>query len=175
MQDLGEYREWLKALALTQIAADLRGRIDPSDIVQLTLCEAVRDLPHSPDRTRPRMMAWLRTILRHNLIDAFRSLKYTPRISLDDSLAMTDANMSRFLIADQSAVSAGVERDERALELAERLKQLTPAQAEAILLKHCHGMTVEEICRHMQRSPEAVGGLLRHGLRRLREIWPPDE
>lgn len=175
MQDLGEYREWLRALALTQISADLRGRIDPSDIVQHTLCEAVRDLPSVPDRTRPRMMAWLRTLLRHNLIDAFRGLKFAPRVSLDDSLAMTDANMSRFLVADQSAVGARVERDERALVLAERLKHLTPAQAEAVLLKYCHGMSVEEICRHMQRTPEAVGGLLRHGLRRLRETWPPEE
>ncbi len=175
MQDLGEYREWLKALALTQIAADLRGRIDPSDIVQHTLCDALRDLPASPDTNRPRMMAWLRTILRHNLIDAFRRLKYAPRVSLDDSLALTDGNMSRFLVADQSAVGARIERQERALVLAERLRQLTPAQAEAILLKHCQGMSVDEICRHMQRTPEAVGGLLRHGLRRLRESWPPEE
>ncbi len=175
MQDLGEYREWLKALALTQIAADLRGRIDPSDIVQHTLCDALRDLPAASDTNRPRMMAWLRTILRHNLIDAFRRLNYAPRVSLDDSLALTDGNMSRFLVADQSAVGARIERQERALVLAERLRQLTPAQAEAILLKHCQGMSVDEICRHMQRTPEAVGGLLRHGLRRLRENWPPEE
>lgn len=175
MQDLGEYREWLKSLALGQIAAELRGRIDPSDIVQHSLCEALRDLPVAAEKSRPQMMAWLRTILRHNLIDAFRRLKHTPRVSLDDSLAMTDANMSRFLVADQSAVGARVEREERALQLAERLRQLTPAQAEAILLKHCQGMSVEEICRHMQRSPEAVGGLLRHGLKRLRQVCPPEE
>jgi RNA polymerase sigma-70 factor (ECF subfamily) len=175
MEELGEYRDWLKALALTQIAVDLRGRIDPSDIVQLTLCEALRDWSPSADHSRPRMMAWLRTILRHNLVDAFRRLRFAPRVSLDDSLAQTDANMSRFLVADQSAVGARMEREERALLLADRLRQLTPAQAEAILLKHCHGMSVEEICQHMQRTPEAIGGLLRHGLRRLRENWPPED
>ncbi|MBV8230235.1 MAG: sigma-70 family RNA polymerase sigma factor, partial [Planctomycetaceae bacterium] len=50
--------------------------------------------------------------------------------------------------------------------------QLSPPQAEAIVLKHCHGMSVAEISRHMNRTPDAVGGLLRHGMRRLRELMP---
>ncbi|MFO0902336.1 MAG: sigma-70 family RNA polymerase sigma factor [Pirellulales bacterium] len=175
MVDLGEYREWLKALATAQISVDLRGRIDPSDLVQQTICEALRDLPKQRGATRAEMMGWLRSVLRCNLIDAFRKLRFAPRVSLDDSLALTAEGMSRFLAADHSDVDARLQRDERALLLADRLQQLTPAQAEAILLKHCHGMSVEQICRHMDRSPEAVGGLLRHGMRRLRELLPREE
>lgn len=175
MSDLGEYRDWLKTLALAQISADLRGRIDPSDLVQQTLCEAVRDLPQHRGQTRSEMMGWLRAVLRFNLIDAFRALRFVPQVSLDDSLAMTVDGMSRFLAAQNSPADAQALRDEHSLALAERLRQLTPAQAEAIVLKHCQGLSVEQICQHMNRSPEAVGGLLRHGMRRLREIWPREE
>lgn len=153
----------------------LAGRIDPSDLVQQTLCEALRELPQQRERTRAEMMGWLRTVLRCNLIDAFRALKRVPKISLDDSLAMTADGMSRFLADGHSAADSRAMREDHALLLAERLRQLTPAQAEAIVLKHCQGLSVEQICQHMQRSPEAVGGLLRHGMRRLREIWPREE
>ena len=49
-----EYRDYLMILARSQIAIDLRARIDPSDLVQDTLCDALRDHAQSGAGPGPR-------------------------------------------------------------------------------------------------------------------------
>lgn len=88
LTDLGEYRAWLKTLALAQIPVDLRGRIDPSDVVQQTICEAISDLPKYRGESKPEFMGWLRSMLRFHIIDAFKALKLAPKVSIDVSLGL---------------------------------------------------------------------------------------
>jgi RNA polymerase sigma-70 factor (ECF subfamily) len=172
-EDIGKYRDYVMALARAHVSVDLRGKIDLSDLVQETLYEAHRDLASDRPRTQPEMMGWLRSLLKCNLIDCLRRLRLERQIvSLDGSLDQTSEGMSRFPWASQSAPDARLIRAEDALILAEVLGKLSPPQAEAIVLKHCQGMSAETISRHMNRTPDAVGGLLRHGMRRLRELMP---
>ena len=172
-EEFGEFRDYLMVLARSQVSVDLRGRIDPSDLVQETLCDALRDLPRYRGRTRAEMMGWLRSVLKFNLIDRLRRLRLEGRVvSFDASLDQTSHGMSHLLQASRSAPEVRAVREEDALTLATMLGQLSPPQAEAIVLKHCQGMSVVEIGRHMNRTPDAVGGLLRHGMRRLRELMP---
>ena len=79
------------------------------------------------------------------------------------------------LQANLSSVGHRVTQEEQSIALARILEQLSTFQAEAIVLKHCQGMSVDEICRHMNKTPDAVGGLLRHGMRKLRELMPGEE
>jgi RNA polymerase sigma-70 factor, ECF subfamily len=172
-EEFGEFRDYLMVLARSQVSVDLRGRIDPSDLVQETLCDALRDLPRYRGRTRAEMMGWLRSVLKFNLIDRLRRLRLEGRVvSFDASLDQASQGMSHLLQASQSAPEVRAAREEDALALATMLGKLSPPQAEAIVLKHCQGMSVVEIGRHMNRTPDAVGGLLRHGMRRLRELMP---
>jgi RNA polymerase sigma-70 factor (ECF subfamily) len=172
IHDLGAYRNYLKALALAQISVDLRGPIDPSDVVQETLYCATRDLERHRGQTPAEMMGWLREILRCRLADCFGRLGRRRQIeSLDRSLEQTSAGINRILWASsQSTPEDHAKRNEEAEILKTLLEQLTPAQAEALILKHCRGMSVAEISRHMNRTPAAVGGLLRHGMERLRKL-----
>jgi RNA polymerase sigma-70 factor (ECF subfamily) len=167
----GEYRDYLLTLARAQVSVDLRARIDPSDLVQETLCEALRDLPRHRGRSRAEMMGWLRSLLRFNLIDRLRRLRLERRVvSFDGELDRTSQGMIGVMRASRSTPETRAAREEDALALAGLLAQLSPPQAEAIVLKHCQGMSVAEISRHMNRTPDAVGGLLRHGMRRLRDV-----
>jgi RNA polymerase sigma-70 factor, ECF subfamily len=172
-QDFREYREYVTALARAHVSVDLRGAIDLSDLVQETLFEAVRDPGPARHRTQAQMMGWLRSLLKCNLIDRLRRLRLERQVvSLDFSLDQTSEGMSRFPWPSHSAPDARLIREDDALNLADVLAKLSPPQAEAIVLKHCQGMSAAEISRHMNRTPEAVGGLLRHGMRRLRELMP---
>ena len=59
----------------------LQGKLDPSDVVQLTLVKAHEKLTEFRGTTDAEMVAWLRRILTNNLTDAVR--KYHREVPLD--------------------------------------------------------------------------------------------
>ena len=58
--------------------------------------------------------------------------------------------------------------------LAAALEGLPDAQREAVRLHYWHGWTVAQVAEHLGRSPAAVAGLLKRGLRQLRERMNDD-
>ena len=50
------------------------------------------------------------------------------------------------------------------------LAGLPEDQRRAVELHHLHGLPVEEVARELGRNESAAGGLLRRGLKRLREL-----
>jgi hypothetical protein len=61
------------------------------------------------------------------------------------------------------------EKQERAVQLAEALSRLPEAQREALVLQHWQGWSLDEIAEQMGRTRTAVAGLLKRGLRQLRD------
>jgi RNA polymerase sigma-70 factor (ECF subfamily) len=66
-------------------------------------------------------------------------------------------------------------RKEQAVQVANALNQLPEAQREALILQHWNGQSLAEIGEQMGRSPAAVAGLIKRGLKRLRELLPQEE
>ena len=123
-------------------------------------------------------MGWLKQILQCNLVDRFRRIKIEPKaISFagSDCFEKTSGGLRSIGLTSQSGADARLIREEDALLVAKMLAKLSEPQAEVIVLKHCDGMRVEEICRHMNKAPAAIGGLLKRGMRRLRELMPQGE
>ncbi len=120
-------------------------------------------------------MAWLRQILATQLIDAVRRFSAGARDiglerSLEAEMEQSSVRLERLLAADESASSGDSFREGRLLRLAEALGQLPEDQRTAVELQHLHSYSVEAVALHMGRSKSAVGGLLRRGMRRLREL-----
>jgi RNA polymerase sigma-70 factor (ECF subfamily) len=172
--DLERFREYLRLLARLQIGAQVQAKLDASDVVQQTLFEAHQNWAQFRGRTGAEQAAWLRQILAHNLADALRGLGRAKRDvgrqrSLEAALEDSSSRLQNWLAAEQSSPSQRVEREEQAVHLANALATLPEAQREALVLQHWHGWTLAQIGRHMGRTPAAVAGLLKRGLKQLRQ------
>lgn len=169
------YRSYLLLLAQLQLRGRSPARLDASDVVQQTLLEAHRQREAFRGTTDGERAAWLRQILAHNLADAERAMLRDKRDvrrerSLEAELEQSSAGLVGWLAAEQSSPSAAAVRHEEAVRLAEALAQLTDAQREALVLQHWHGLTLAQIGERLERTPVAVAGLLKRGLKQLREI-----
>jgi RNA polymerase sigma-70 factor (ECF subfamily) len=167
------YRDYLLLLARVQFAPMLRGKLDPSDIVQQTLLQAHRKRDQFRGRTEAEQAAWLRAILANALADAAR--KYGHGVlgrerSLEASLEDSSRRLERWLEDGQPSPGQGMDRHEQLLCLAEALARLPEDHRRAIELRHLQGLSVAEIGQQMSRSTASVGGLLQRGLRALREM-----
>lgn len=172
-QDLDRYRAYLRLLARLHLDPRLRGKLDPSDVVQQTLAQAVQGLAKFRGTTSGELQAWLRQILARNLVMAVRDFRRDKRDvareqSLEAALTASSSQLEIWLAAEQSTPSQQAQRQEEALRLAEALELLPQAQCDALVLQHWQGWSLAEIGQHLGRSPEAVAGLIKRGLKQLR-------
>jgi RNA polymerase sigma-70 factor (ECF subfamily) len=173
--DLERYRDYLRLLARLQMDRRLQGKVDPSDLVQDTLLRAYEHWDQHRGQTGAELEAWLRQILARQLIDAVRRFTAGARdvareASLEAALRESSARLERFLAAEQSTPHEDLERQERLRQLAQALGRLPEDQRTAVELQHLQGCSVEVIAQQMGRTKSAVGGLLRRGMKRLREL-----
>lgn len=171
-RDLERYRAYLRLLARLHLDPRLRPKLDPSDVVQQTLLQAVQGFDGFRGKSPAELQAWLRRILARNLAMAVRDLARHKRdVGREQAaLAASSSRLDGWLAAEQSSPSQQAGRHEEALRLAEALEQLPDAQREALVLQHWQGWSLAEIGQHLGRSPEAVAGLLKRGLKQLRGI-----
>ncbi|MBI3463011.1 MAG: sigma-70 family RNA polymerase sigma factor [Planctomycetes bacterium] len=172
---LERFREYLRLLARQHIGAQLRSKLDASDLVQQTLLEAHRKRDQFRGRSDAELAGWLRKLLACTLADAVRALGRAKRDvarerSLDAALEQSSARIEAWLVAEQSSPSQQAMRHEQAVRLADALAKLPESQREALELRHCQGWSLAEISRHMGRTPAAVAGLLKRGARQLRSL-----
>jgi RNA polymerase sigma-70 factor (ECF subfamily) len=172
---LERFRDYLRLLARMNLDGRLRGKLDPSDVVQQTLLQAHQALPGFRGQTDAEMAAWLRQILARNLTHAVRDFGRDRRDvqreqSLQDALDASSARLEAWLAAEQSSPSERAERNEQVVRLAAALADLPEAQREAVVQHYWQGRSLVEIGEDLGRTPAAVAGLLHRGLTQLREL-----
>ena len=168
------YRDFLRLVARLRLDRRLRGKLDLSDLVQQTLLRAHQAIDQFRGTEGSELAAWLRQILSATIADEIRRYTRGKRdvgverwllASLDESSASLEA----WLAADQTSPSLQAIRHEELLLLAEALAELPDDQRVAVELHHLKGYSLAEVGRQMGRSKSAVAGLLRRGLKALRD------
>jgi RNA polymerase sigma-70 factor (ECF subfamily) len=139
-ETLEPFRKYLMVLAELHLGRRLRGKLDPSDVVQQTMLRAYSALGEMRDARPEVLVAWLRRILARTLADAVKHYERDKRdIALERSLeAGLDRSASGFaawLAADQTSPSGRAERNEELLRLVEALAELPELMREVVVLK----------------------------------------
>lgn len=173
-QGLERYRAYLLMLARMQLGGLASAKLDASDIVQQTLLEAHTKRDQFRGASHDDRAAWLRQILAHNIADGLKGLNRAKRDvrrerSLEAAIGDSSACLGAWLSSGDPSPSEQACQHERAIKMAEALNRLPAAQREALMLQHFEGWSLAEIADHLQRTPAAVAGLLKRGLRQLRQ------
>lgn len=175
-QLLEKYRHYLKLLARTGIDASLRGKADPSDVVQDTFLKAHQHFEHFRGQTEAELTAWLRQILTRNLADLSRRFRMAKgrRVnrerSLEQLLNASSQALDKLLADDAGSPSQSAERRELSVVLANALTELSDDQREVIVLRSLEEHDWDEVAQRMERSPGAVRMLWVRALKRLRPL-----
>jgi len=172
---LESFRDYLRVLARLSLDERLRTKLDASDVVQQTLLEAHQAMPRYTGTSDAEMAGWLRQILARNLVDALRHFTRAKRDltveqSLENSIAVSSRRLDVWLASAEDSPTDALVRSDEVLSLAEALAKLPRDQRLAVEQHYLAELPSAEVARRMGRSEASVAGLLRRGLKRLREL-----
>ncbi len=169
-QLIENHRPMLRAHAM-QSLAQVQGRIDASDVVQMTLWSAFRAFPKFEGDV-DGFVGWLCKIHDRNLHDAVRD-QHAEKRSIKREVSGSTA--LPLAIVKATSPSQRLQKLEQQELLNQHVESLPMAQREAVRLRYCDGMTIAEIVVRLGRSDTAVAGLLKRGLSKLRELMSNTE
>jgi len=155
-------RDYLRLVARLLWQPGIQRTHDLSDVVQQTLLKAHKNIDQFLGNTEGEWRRWLCKILQNELFQIVR--KNPPGLqSLNESSRRLEE-----VEADHSSPSERAMGHEEIERLAAALGQMPEDERTAVELKHLHGCSVAFISQHMGRTGDAVGGLLKRGMHRLR-------
>ncbi|MEZ6121721.1 MAG: sigma-70 family RNA polymerase sigma factor [Planctomycetaceae bacterium] len=160
------FRPMLRADAARSLG-EVQGRIDASDVVQLTWWSAFRAFPKFEGDVTA-FIGWLKHIHDRNLRDVLRA-QHAGRRNIRFEVSAGAAVLSESP-GQTSSPSQKMIRAEQRDHLSHCLSRLPPAQRQVLQLRFQEGLTVSEIVQKMGRSETAIAGLLKRGLSGIRAM-----
>jgi RNA polymerase sigma-70 factor (ECF subfamily) len=173
---LESYRNYLRLMARSVLGHRLRGKVDPSDVVQETLLKAHERFGQFRGESEPEVVAWLRQILVRNVADLVR--RYAPgggrdvarERPIEDEMERSSRALAGLIPSPHSTPSKGAQRRELAVLFADALADLEPDHREVILLRNLDDLDWGEIAERMCRTPAAARMLWARALPRLKPL-----
>jgi RNA polymerase sigma-70 factor (ECF subfamily) len=175
---LMRHRQRLRTMIALRLDQRLRGRIDPSDILQEAFVEASSRLPAYVRQPTMPFYLWLRLITGQKMAELFRhhlgtrsrdAAREVPlfggRIPETSSAAMATQLLGREPRPSEAAIRA-----EWALRLQEALNSLEPLDREVLALRHFEMLSNAEVAQVLGLQESAASKRYMRALRKLREI-----
>ncbi len=175
-QLLESFRGYLWLLARTGLDASLRGKADPSDLVQESLLKAHVSFRQFQGQSEGELAAWLRRILINKLNDLARGYQMAQarqvgrERSLDDLLGDSSSALVGMLACGSPSPSESAARRELGLVLAEALAELSDEYREVLVLRSLEERDWDETARCMNRTIGATRMLWTRALKALRPL-----
>jgi RNA polymerase sigma-70 factor (ECF subfamily) len=168
-------RNYVGLVARAQVESWMQAKVDASDLVQQTLLEAHRGFTKFQGSTEGEWLAWLKQILAHNAQDFVRRYRTDKRHAAREiALQVPTDGVSGSFFRDPpdggATPSQILAQQEREIELADAIAQLSPDHQEVIMLRNLQRLPFDEVARRMGRSRPAVQMLWMRALRKLEEL-----
>jgi RNA polymerase sigma-70 factor (ECF subfamily) len=172
------YRNYLRILASTCFHRDLKGKADPSDVVQETLLKVHENFHQFRGATEAEWMAWLRKILVRSLADFQREFARDRRNvaqerSLERLVNHSSAALRSLGPAAGPSPSEQAQRRELGALVADALAGLEPEDRDVVILRNLHELDWRRIGERTGRSPDAARMVWARALHRMGGLLCP--
>lgn len=159
-----------------KLAGPIQSVVSVDDILQETFFRAFQQIGRFEPKTDHSFLAWLKTIAESRIVDAIKHQRRRKRGGdmqriqrAPDAFQTTVADLMNLLAdEDQGSPSKIVATDEAVRAMQVAVASLPEEQRQAVLLRYFRHNSLEEAGAEMDRSPEAVRGLLRRARQALR-------
>ena len=162
-------RGHLLDLADRELPHDLRAKLGPSDVVQETAVEMQRDFGRFTGTTGEELFAWLREILKHNVVDAVRRYRDTRKreVGREVRISLSPSRDDQgFAAVGRLPEGSAIRREEAAL-INGVLARLPADYRRVLELRYWHGLSFVAMAPRLGRSPDAVRKLWYRAIERL--------
>ncbi|MBM4094117.1 MAG: sigma-70 family RNA polymerase sigma factor [Planctomycetes bacterium] len=179
---LASYRPRLRRLVAARLDPRLSARVDPSDVVQDTLLQAVKQLPKYLRENPLPFFAWLRQLAIHRLtgLAAEHIVAQRRSVTREQSwaLGLSEDSVGRLaaqLAAAESTPSHHMLAQESRDRVRQALERLPDADREVLMLRFVEQLSAAESAAVLGITAEAVGMRRLRALKRLAaELAPGD-
>lgn len=158
----------------SKIPADVHSLTSADDIIQETLVQVYRDVGRLQANDEAGFVAWMTRIAENRLLDAIRQAHCKKRDRRREQRLAAPVDSLRMLLSDLLA-DEGMETASRIASTAETIHAvrfsiagLPDDQRRAIQLRYLQQQSLEQTAKEMQRTPDAVRGLLHRAKQSMR-------
>ena len=164
-----------------QLGSALRKKVEPDDILQEVMVDAVRSLKEIELGDR-QPFSWLCQIAERRIIDTHRRFYATQKRDASREIGLGAAsgdsdgpNLIDLLVKSMTTPSQAFSRNARELKLQDALNTLPEVHREAIRLRYVEGLASKEIAQRLNKSDGAIRVMLSRSLKQLQTVLGPDE
>lgn len=170
-QLFARYRAYLHQVVELRLDANLRRRVDASDVVQEAQLEAARRLAHYLDRPHIPFRLWLRQIAYDRVLMMRRRHMQTKRRSMEQELPLPERSsvqLARQLLAGGTTPTQHVVRSELGQRVRLAVAKLPEGDREILLMRNFEGLSNQDVAGVLGIEPAAASKRYGRALLRLR-------
>jgi RNA polymerase sigma-70 factor (ECF subfamily) len=175
---LERHRARLRRMVEARLDHRIRGRVDPSDVLQDGFVDAVAKLPGYLAEPKIPLFLWLRLVVGERLAKLHRDhlgaqMRDAGReVSLyrGPMPAASSAALAAHLLGKVTSPTQAAVRAERLLKLQEALNSLDPLDREILSLRHFEELTHSEAAEVLEIAEAAAAKRYVRALKRLKDV-----
>jgi len=175
---LVRHRARLRRMVEARLDRRVRGRVDPSDVLQDGFADAVAKLPGYLADPKLPLFLWLRLVVGERLARVHRDhLGAQARDAAREVTlyrgpmpAASSAALAAHLLGKETTPTQAAVRAERLLRLQEALNALDPVDREILSLRHFEELTHAEAARVLDIEEAAAAKRYVRALKRLKDV-----